>query len=268
MLLTDVARAAGEVALGYWKRSPRVWEKDAGAGPVTEADLAVNRLMEQSLREARPDYGWLSENQLDPQMIRRKMETLGFPYTAAEIKAIEGKNEMDAIVAYMQKLGSDIPWRDSTKTEIVGDLVNPYAGVEHGTMEPWEELYQQNCAACHASGVMGAPKFGDKAAWSALSAEGVDNLAHNAINGEGRMPPKGGNPSITDAQAEAAMEYMLAGATAVQIGTASFLSPLALPRAIDGLEAYCSRKGIGRAAELVGGLQMAGQRLLPGRGDS
>ncbi len=70
------------------------------------------------------------------------------------------------------------------------------------------------------------------------------------------------------ATAEDVVEYMLAGATAVQIGTASFLSPLALPRAIDGLEAYCSRKGIGRAAELVGGLQMAGQRLLPGRGDS
>ncbi len=102
-----------------------------------------------------PDYGWLSENRLDTAMIERKMETLGFPYTAAEIKAIEGKNEMDAIVAYMQKLGSDIPWRESAKTEIVGDLVNPYAGVDHGTMEPWEELYEQNCAACHGAHMEG-----------------------------------------------------------------------------------------------------------------
>jgi len=111
-----------------------------------------------------PDYGWLSENQLDPQMIQRKMDTLGFPYTNAEIEALDGKNEMDAIVAYMQKLGSDIPWRESTKTEIVGDLVNPYAGVDHGTMEPWEELYQQNCSACHGShmeGEIGPELVGD-----------------------------------------------------------------------------------------------------------
>ncbi|MCK4507974.1 MAG: cbb3-type cytochrome c oxidase subunit II [Desulfuromonadales bacterium] len=52
-----------------------------------------------------PDYGWYSDNLLDPHMIQRKMETLGFPFTAEEIKAIEGKNEMDAVIAYLQSLG-------------------------------------------------------------------------------------------------------------------------------------------------------------------
>ena len=96
-----------------------------------------------------PDYNWLTENQLDPQMIQRKMETLDFPYTTDEIKALEGKNDMDALVAYMQKLGSDIPWREATATTIVGDLKNPYSGVSHDEMEPWEALYAENCAACH-----------------------------------------------------------------------------------------------------------------------
>ncbi len=110
-----------------------------------------------------PDYGWLSANQLDPQVIQHKMETLGFPFTAEEINALKGKTEMDAMVAYMQKLGSDIPWRQNAKTEIVGDLTNPYAGVGHATMEPWEELYQQNCAACHGEhmeGVIGPELIG------------------------------------------------------------------------------------------------------------
>ena len=102
-----------------------------------------------------PDYDWLSANLLDPQMIQRKMETLGFPFTGEEIKALEGKNEMDAIVAYMQKLGSDIPWREATETTIVGELVNPFAGVDHATMEPWEELYEQNCSACHGEHMEG-----------------------------------------------------------------------------------------------------------------
>ena len=64
-LLTDAARAAGEIALRYWKNAPESWEKPGGAGPVTEADLAVNAMLAADLRAARPDYGWLSEETPD-----------------------------------------------------------------------------------------------------------------------------------------------------------------------------------------------------------
>lgn len=65
-LLTAAAREAGEIALGYWRRSPAAWEKeDGGGGPVSEADLAVNGMLAERLRNARPDYGWLSEESVD-----------------------------------------------------------------------------------------------------------------------------------------------------------------------------------------------------------
>ncbi len=64
-LLTDAARAAGEIALGYWRKGPDAWDKGDGAGPVSEADLAVNAMLEAELRGARPDYGWLSEESVD-----------------------------------------------------------------------------------------------------------------------------------------------------------------------------------------------------------
>ncbi len=64
-LLTDAARAAGEVAMRYWRHAPAVTEKPAGAGPVTEADLAVDALLRESLTAARPDHGWLSEETED-----------------------------------------------------------------------------------------------------------------------------------------------------------------------------------------------------------
>ncbi|MCV2878873.1 3'(2'),5'-bisphosphate nucleotidase CysQ [Sedimentimonas flavescens] len=64
-LLTEAAKAAGEIALGYWKRGPEAWDKGGGAGPVSEADLAVNAMLERDLRAARPDYGWLSEESAD-----------------------------------------------------------------------------------------------------------------------------------------------------------------------------------------------------------
>ena len=63
-LLTDAALAAGKIALRHFRRSPRVWEKP-GEGPVTEADIAVNDMLLARLRQARPTYGWLSEETPD-----------------------------------------------------------------------------------------------------------------------------------------------------------------------------------------------------------
>lgn len=63
-LLTDAARAAGDIALRYWNNAPSVWDK-ADSSPVTEADLAVNDILMAQLRRARPDYGWLSEETPD-----------------------------------------------------------------------------------------------------------------------------------------------------------------------------------------------------------
>jgi myo-inositol-1(or 4)-monophosphatase len=63
-LLTGAARAAGKIAMRFWRQSPQVWDKP-GQGPVTEADLAVNDMLSNVLRGARPDYGWLSEESPD-----------------------------------------------------------------------------------------------------------------------------------------------------------------------------------------------------------
>jgi myo-inositol-1(or 4)-monophosphatase len=63
-LLIEAARLAGRIALRYWKRNPKTWEK-GDEGPVTEADIAVNDALAQLLRSARPGYGWLSEETPD-----------------------------------------------------------------------------------------------------------------------------------------------------------------------------------------------------------
>ncbi len=64
-LLIDAAEAAGRIARGYFRRDPGIWHKPDGAGPVTEADLEVNRMLHAELGQARPDYGWLSEETPD-----------------------------------------------------------------------------------------------------------------------------------------------------------------------------------------------------------
>ena len=64
-LLIDAARHAGDIAKRFFQQNPDVTDKPDGAGPVTEADIAVNDMLEQHLQAARPDYGWLSEETED-----------------------------------------------------------------------------------------------------------------------------------------------------------------------------------------------------------
>jgi myo-inositol-1(or 4)-monophosphatase len=63
--LIDAARRAGRIATSFTGPAAQRWDKAGGAGPVTEADLAVNDMLTDVLRTARPDYGWLSEETED-----------------------------------------------------------------------------------------------------------------------------------------------------------------------------------------------------------
>lgn len=66
-LILDAARQAGDVALKYFRKDPKVWWKNGGQSPVSEADYAANKVLEDVLRQARPSYGWLSEETEDDQ---------------------------------------------------------------------------------------------------------------------------------------------------------------------------------------------------------
>lgn len=71
-LLVAAAREAGQIALGYFKRDPKVWIKGASS-PVSEADIAADHYLRTTLTAARPDYGWLSEESVDtPERLGRR----------------------------------------------------------------------------------------------------------------------------------------------------------------------------------------------------
>lgn len=75
---------------------------------------------------------------------------------------------------------------------------------------PVPALYTQLCQTCHATGVAGAPKLGDKAAWAPRIADAktIDGLTAIAIKGKGAMPPKGGS-NASDADIKAVVTYMV-----------------------------------------------------------
>ncbi len=72
-----------------------------------------------------------------------------------------------------------------------------------------EDIYKASCFGCHGTGVAGAPKFGDAAAWKARSGAGLDGLTKSAIAGKGAMPPRGTCASCSDDDIKAAIKYML-----------------------------------------------------------
>jgi len=70
-------------------------------------------------------------------------------------------------------------------------------------------VYNTICTACHAAGLAGAPKTGDKAAWAPRIATGMDALLKSATNGKNAMPPRGGATDLTDDELKAAVEYLV-----------------------------------------------------------
>jgi cytochrome c5 len=116
--------------------------------------------------------------------------------------------------------GGDSDMSDPLVAGAVEDRIKPVMTFEelntHDPSAPEQEarsgeaVYALACQACHAAGVLGAPKTGDDAAWrSRLDAKGFDELVHNAVHGINAMPARGGNPSLTDTEIARAIDYML-----------------------------------------------------------
>jgi len=72
-----------------------------------------------------------------------------------------------------------------------------------------KEIVDSLCISCHGSGKEGAPKIGDRKAWSKLESKGLTGLSKTAIEGIRRMPPHGGNANLTDVELERAITYMV-----------------------------------------------------------
>ena len=83
------------------------------------------------------------------------------------------------------------------------------APVSDGKPKDGATVYNSVCGACHGTGAAGAPKAGDKAAWSARLGQGKDALYKSAIAGKGAMPPKGGAAYLSDGEIKAAVDHLI-----------------------------------------------------------
>ncbi|MEP9389053.1 3'(2'),5'-bisphosphate nucleotidase CysQ [Mesorhizobium sp. KR9-304] len=101
-LLLESAREAGEIAMRYFRQSPEVWLK-GGTSPVSEADYAADNFLNKSLRAARPDYGWLSEEAVDDQARLGARRTFVVDPIDGTRGFLEGRREWCVSVAVVEK---------------------------------------------------------------------------------------------------------------------------------------------------------------------
>lgn len=97
-----------------------------------------------------PKYDWFATTPINTEETARSMDVLKFPYTPDEIKALKDKKEMDAIVAYMQVIGTSVPRSTaiSVNPSDYMNAVNPFAGNE-AAIQQGKVLYDTHCYMCH-----------------------------------------------------------------------------------------------------------------------
>lgn len=82
------------------------------------------------------------------------------------------------------------------------------AGGASHTLLGGEAVYQQVCTACHAAGLAGSPKVGDKGAWGPRLKQGYETLVNHAVQGFKTMPAKGGNADLDPVEVARAVAWM------------------------------------------------------------
>lgn len=146
-----------------------------------------------------PAYAFLSEDELDPASVEAHMKGIGFPYSQAQIAALAGQNQMDALVAYTQKLGIAVPRTPPAKMIQEGDQ-NPHtdaAAIANG-----KKTFEMHCVGCHGLNLKGdvgadltdeiwlgyAKAFEDWEIFEVVAYGTIEDFKRRA---EGGMPPFG-----------------------------------------------------------------------------
>jgi cytochrome c5 len=101
------------------------------------------------------------------------------------------------------------------------------------------QIVKEQCAKCHQKGVGGAPRIGDREAWTPRLKDGLDNAIRAAIHGHGGMPPRGARADLTDAEVRSAVIYMINPVSAAKKDAPARAAPPAAPyKSVDGINVY------------------------------
>ncbi len=185
--LGDAAAWAPRVATGYESLLKSALHGKGAMGPQAGGDFSDFEIGRAVVYLANRGGGSLAEPQFTAPAAEGAPTAGGD--TAAAATAVAAANAAMANVAAPAATG-------------------PVAAVTAGAVPA---LYNPQCSSCHALGVAGAPKLGDKAAWAPRIAQGADAMLASVIKGKGVMPPRGGTQA-SDAELKTVVDYMIQAA--------------------------------------------------------
>ena len=143
------------------------------------------------------------------------------------------------LVEFVASTGTGSSGSDALTEQSTAQRIKPVGSVEvkavsaNAAPRTGAEVFKEQCATCHASGALGAPKLGDAAAWGPRIGAGLEALIHSALKGKNAMPPQAGG-EFSDLEVGRAAAYM------ANAGGAKFAEPAAPAAAASGASAPAS----------------------------
>jgi cytochrome c5 len=132
-----------------------------------------------------------------------KLKEPAAPKQAAKPEPAKPAPQQQAQAAPAEVKPAPVPAKPAAEAKPATES-KPAAGSADG-----KAVYDKVCFACHAQGLAGAPKLGDRAAWAPRINQGTATLVQSVTQGKGAMPPKAGSPALTDAELRAGVDFMV-----------------------------------------------------------
>ncbi len=140
-----------------------------------------------------------------------------------------------------------------TAIALLACTLAPLPAAAQATDRSGKEVVDGTCAACHTKGVNGAPRIGDKQAWSKRASQGLSSLTQHALQGIRNMPAHGGSPSLSDLEIGRAVTYMVnrSGGNWVEpASSADLAKERSGEQVVKGQCVKCHKDGVGGAPKI------------------
>jgi cytochrome c5 len=183
--------------------APKIGDKTAWSKLIPEGHDELTQAAIKGIRQMPPRGG--SPDLTDAEVAR----AVAFMANQAGANFKEPPVQAAAPAQVAAASGGVVPSAAAAPTAAASGTSSAPAGAEKGGAARGKAVFDQTCAVCHGAGIEGAPKAGDKEAWAPRLKQGIDTLHQSALHGKGAMPAKGGNTSLSDADVQAAVDYMV-----------------------------------------------------------
>ena len=143
-----------------------------------------------------------------------------------------------------------------------GHWVEPLGGATPAVVRSGEQIVQAQCAKCHQDGLQGAPRIGDRVAWTPRLTKGLNTLVKSAAHGRGAMPARGGIADLTDLELQGAVVYMFNYGVPVAPAPPAAAAANPYHKVVAGMDVYL---GIVRADAVAVGQRKSGAPVGKGQ---